>query len=71
MNRKQHRAGEGALAKQLFINELVFAITPANDAQRCNATATCSRATAGRWHAVETEHPDTFAAMYQFWLQKP
>jgi SAM-dependent methyltransferase len=24
-----------------------------------------------RWHAVETAHPDTFAAMYQFWLQKP
>ena len=24
-----------------------------------------------RWHAVETEYPDTFAAMYQFWLQKP
>ena len=24
-----------------------------------------------RWHALETEYPDTFAAMYQFWLQKP
>ena len=23
-----------------------------------------------RWHAFETEHPDTFAGMYQFWLQK-
>jgi Tfp pilus assembly protein PilF/2-polyprenyl-3-methyl-5-hydroxy-6-metoxy-1,4-benzoquinol methylase len=24
-----------------------------------------------RWHAFETEHPTTFAAMYQFWIQKP
>ena len=23
-----------------------------------------------RWHAFETEKPDTFAGMYQFWLQK-
>lgn len=22
------------------------------------------------WHAFETEHPDTFAGMYQFWTQK-
>jgi SAM-dependent methyltransferase len=24
----------------------------------------------GRWHQFETEYPDTFAAMYQFWVQK-
>jgi len=24
-----------------------------------------------RWQAVETAYPDTFIAMYQFWLQKP
>jgi tetratricopeptide (TPR) repeat protein/SAM-dependent methyltransferase len=24
----------------------------------------------GRWHAFETENPETFAAMYQFWVQK-
>ena len=24
-----------------------------------------------RWHAFEAEHPDTFAGMYQFWIQKP
>jgi hypothetical protein len=23
-----------------------------------------------RWHALETEKPDTFAGMYQFWVQK-
>ena len=23
-----------------------------------------------RWHALETENPDTFAAMYSFWVQK-
>ena len=23
-----------------------------------------------RWHAVETQYPDTFSGMYQFWLQK-
>jgi hypothetical protein len=23
-----------------------------------------------RWHAFETERPDTFARMYQFWVQK-
>ena len=23
-----------------------------------------------RWHAFETERPDTFAGMYQFWVQK-
>jgi hypothetical protein len=23
-----------------------------------------------RWHAVETEYPDTFFGMYQFWVQK-
>ena len=23
-----------------------------------------------RWHAFETEHPDTFFGMYQFWVQK-
>ena len=23
------------------------------------------------WHQFETEHPRTFAAMYQFWVQKP
>src|SRR5262249_38627022 len=22
------------------------------------------------WHAFETEHPDTFAGMYQFWIRK-
>jgi SAM-dependent methyltransferase len=25
----------------------------------------------GHWHAFETAHPDTFAGMYQFWVQKP
>jgi hypothetical protein len=24
-----------------------------------------------RWHAYETEAPDTFVAMYQFQIQKP
>ena len=24
-----------------------------------------------RWHVLETEKPDTFSAMYQFWIQKP
>jgi hypothetical protein len=24
-----------------------------------------------RWHAFETEAPDTFAGMYQFWVHKP
>ena len=24
-----------------------------------------------RWHAVETEFPDTFAGMYNLWVQKP
>lgn len=24
-----------------------------------------------RWHRFETERPDTFARMYQFWVQKP
>ena len=23
-----------------------------------------------RWHGFETERPDTFAGMYQFWIQK-
>jgi hypothetical protein len=23
-----------------------------------------------RWHAFEREKPDTFAGMYQFWVQK-
>jgi hypothetical protein len=23
-----------------------------------------------RWHALESERPDTFAGMYQFWVQK-
>ncbi len=23
-----------------------------------------------RWHAVETEYPDTFSSMYQLWAQK-
>ena len=23
-----------------------------------------------KWHAVETEYPDTFSGMYQFWVQK-
>jgi SAM-dependent methyltransferase len=23
-----------------------------------------------RWHALETRYPDTFASMYQFWVQK-
>jgi hypothetical protein len=22
------------------------------------------------WHAFETAYPDTFAGMYQFWVQK-
>jgi len=25
----------------------------------------------GAWHAFETENPDTFRGMYQFWVQKP
>ena len=45
-------------------------------------TARCSRRYAARfpqdraktdlgcWHQFETENPDTFAAMYQFWVQK-
>ena len=24
-----------------------------------------------QWHAYETENPDTFSAMYQFWVRKP
>lgn len=24
-----------------------------------------------RWHALETENPDTFSGMYQFWIQAP
>jgi 2-polyprenyl-3-methyl-5-hydroxy-6-metoxy-1,4-benzoquinol methylase len=24
-----------------------------------------------QWHLLETEHPTTFAGMYQFWVQKP
>jgi 2-polyprenyl-3-methyl-5-hydroxy-6-metoxy-1,4-benzoquinol methylase len=24
-----------------------------------------------RWHAFESENPDTFSGMYQFWIQKP
>ena len=24
-----------------------------------------------RWHEFETENPDTFSGMYQFWIQKP
>jgi SAM-dependent methyltransferase len=24
----------------------------------------------GRWHAFETDHPNTFRGMYQFWLQR-
>ena len=23
------------------------------------------------WHAFEQDNPDTFIAMYEFWLQKP
>src|SRR5262249_44849475 len=23
-----------------------------------------------RWHSLEAKHPDTFAGMYQFWVQK-
>ena len=23
------------------------------------------------WHTVETQFPDTFRSMYQFWVQKP
>jgi hypothetical protein len=26
--------------------------------------------TLDRWHVFEQENPDTFAGMYQFWLQK-
>ena len=25
----------------------------------------------GQWHAFETQNPETFANMYQFWVQKP
>lgn len=24
-----------------------------------------------RWHEIETQHPNTFAGMYHFWIQKP
>jgi len=24
-----------------------------------------------RWHEVEQKYPDSFAGMYQFWVQKP
>lgn len=24
-----------------------------------------------RWHEIETAHPETFAGMYHFWMQKP
>ena len=24
----------------------------------------------GQWHLFETENPDTFGGMYQFWVQK-
>ena len=25
----------------------------------------------GHWHALETDRPDTFVLMYQFWVEKP
>jgi len=25
----------------------------------------------GQWQIFENENPDTFAGMYQFWIQKP
>jgi hypothetical protein len=25
----------------------------------------------GNWHALETDRPDTFVLMYQFWVRKP
>ena len=30
-----------------------------------------SRTDLDLWHRFETEFPDTFAAMYDFWVQKP
>jgi len=35
------------------------------------ASARWSMQDLDRWHAFEIENPDTFAGMYQFWIQKP
>jgi SAM-dependent methyltransferase len=34
------------------------------------ANAGWSMSDLDRWHAVETQYPDTFSSMYQFWLKK-
>ncbi len=41
--------------------------------QKCRAlfaNAGWSMSDLDRWHEVETEYPDTFSGMYQFWVQK-
>jgi hypothetical protein len=30
----------------------------------------CSMTDLDKWHAVETQHPNTFSGMYQLWVQK-
>ena len=56
--------------------------TPASPSSASTPTPRCSAKYAARfpedgaktdlgcWHQFETENPDTFAAMYQFWVQK-
>ena len=43
---------------------------PTAQAYRRHAPDEPAMADLGRWHAFEAGHPDTFAGMYQFWVQK-
>ena len=42
-----------------------------HDAFRERFSEPASKRSLSDWHAVETDRPSTFAAMYQFWVRKP
>ena len=50
-----------------------FAFDPARARQYAAQFAQSGRSPTDldAWHAFETQNPDTFAGMYQFWVQKP
>ena len=74
-NVQEHRISLREIAAFLAANTLQFTgfLLDAKILQRYAARFPDPKAIADleRWHIFETEAPNTFAAMYQFWVRKP
>ena len=68
------------IAEDNHINQMLVTLLIEKAGHRCDVPVMlefrkthgdAALASLSRWHEFETENPDTFSAMYQFWLRKP